>query len=110
MKYHGQTSNNDANATPMSYQRHDRVKIDREPRQFLVLAEPYVTHTYFGYTAALHVYEKKTRREYELLIGAKSLSDQLKRLILNNGNKFSGLEFWLWKEHDSRTARYIIEE
>ena len=94
----------------MSQQQHDRAKIDGEPRQFLVIAEPYVTHTYFGYTAALHVYEKKTRREYELLIGAKSFSDQLKQLVSNNGDKFSGLEFWLWKERNSRTAKYIVEE
>ena len=49
----------------MSQQRHDRAKIDGEPRQLFVIEEPYVTHTYFGYTAALYVYERKTRLEYE---------------------------------------------
>jgi len=88
----------------------DRVKIDVEPRRFLALSEPYVCYSYFGYTAALLVFEKKTRREYEMLIGSKSLSDGLKRLVECNGEKFTGIDFWVWKESNDRRAKYIVEE
>ena len=88
----------------------DRVKIDVEPRRFMVLSEPYVAYSYFGYTVALLVFEKKTRREYEMLIGSKSLSDGLKRLAESNGEKFTGLDFWVRKESNDTRAKYMVEE
>lgn len=87
----------------------ERIKIDVEPRLLLVTSEPYAVLTKFGYQVAVAVFEKKKRRSYELLIGAKSLSAALSALVMENNGRFLGLEFWVRKESQERKAKYIVE-
>ena len=87
----------------------DRLKVDTEPRKLLVLCEPYVVYAFRGYQAVIDVLEARTGREYQLFIGAKTLSNQLQRLVEENNDHFTGLEFWLRKADPSRTSAYIVE-
>lgn len=88
----------------------ERLKIDVEPRLILLTSEPYVCLTSRGFQAAVRVYEKKKKREFELLIGSKSLSDALLPLVEENGEKFNGLEFWIRKGSADKFAQYVIEQ
>ena len=87
----------------------ENLKIDIEPRYLLITSEPYVVFTMRGYAPVLNVFEKKTGREYRIFISAKSLSDKLEKLLLGNGEKFVGLEFWIRKESDDKFSKYLLE-
>ena len=86
----------------------ERIKIEVEPRGLLVTSEPYAVLTSRGYQVAISVFEKKRRRAYEMLIGSKSLSMSLAQLVEDNNHRFLGIEFWVRKENDQRTSKYIV--
>lgn len=87
----------------------ERLKVDQEPRCLLVVSEPFATITTRGYQVAIAVYERKKRRQYQLLIGSKSLTEQIAPLVEENDGRFKGLEFWLRKESSDRFAKYVVE-
>lgn len=88
----------------------ETLKVTIEPRRVLVASEPYVVYTSRGYAAALDVVDLRKKREYRLFIGAASLSKPLHEMAEANSGRHSGLEFWLRKEGDERTSRYVVEE
>ena len=87
----------------------DHLKVDTEPKKLLVLCEPYVVYAYRGYQAVIDVIESRTKREYRLFIGAKTLSRQLNKLVSENNSRFTGLEFWIRKADGSPRSVYILE-
>jgi len=86
------------------------LKIDVEPRRVQIISEPYVIYTKRGYQPVVDVIDTKNKREYNLFISAKSLSERLEMLKSENNGRFRGLEFWIRKQSYERTAPYILEE
>lgn len=86
------------------------LKIDIEPVRLLVTSEPYVVATARGYQAVVNVFERRSRREYLIYIGAISLTTALEQLRRENAGSLVGVEFWLRKEDSSRYSRYVVEE
>ena len=88
----------------------DYLKVDLEPKYIQVVSEPYVVFTVRGYAPVIDIIERKSRHATALFISAKSLAQPLEMLKKENGDLFSGLEFWIRKASDGRTAPYILEE
>lgn len=88
----------------------EHLKIDTEPKHLLVTSEPYVIFSRLGYSAVINVLERRSRKEYFIYISPKSLACALEALRNSNNGKTTGLEFWLRKESDERTAGYILED
>jgi len=76
----------------------------------MITSEPYVVFTKRGYQPAVDIIDTKTKKEFFLYIGAKSLAVPLETLRQENDGNFKGLEFWVRKESNDRMARYVIEE
>jgi len=88
----------------------DALKIGAEPKRLLVTSEPYVVLTARGYQAALGVFEQRSKREYFIYIGARSIAMPLEQLRKENGGRMLGLEFWVRKRDEGRFSEYIVEE
>jgi hypothetical protein len=86
------------------------LKIDVEPKRLLVTSEPYVMMAARGYQAVINVFERKSKKEYFIYIGAKSLATALQELRQENNGKMFGLEFWLRKKDSSKFAQYLVEQ
>lgn len=86
------------------------LKIDVEPKRLLITSEPYVVYTARGYQAVVDVFERKTRKQFFLYLGAASLSRALEQLRRDNSDAFVGLEFWLRKADSARMSPYVLEE
>ena len=56
----------------------------------------------------VHVGEDET--DQMLYISAKSLATNLERLRKENGDKFTGLKFFLRKESNEKLAQYVVEQ
>ena len=87
-----------------------QLKVDTEPKRLLVTSEPYVIFGTWGYQVVVDVFEKRTKREYYIYLSARSLAKAIEVIRQDNGGKTTGLEFWLRKENDERSAPYILEE
>lgn len=87
------------------------LKVDTEAIRIRLTSEPYVVYNSFGYQPAIDVWHIKKRRTYRLYLSARSLSSQLERIRdANNLARFTGIEFWINKVSDQRTAPYILSE
>jgi hypothetical protein len=91
---------------------YDRLVIDTDPNYCLFLSEPYVVYTKAGFTAAADVLVKKLKLSPErtVLLGAASLSLPLFERIQENGMKLTGIEVWIYKEGEEKSARYRVED
>ena len=87
-----------------------QIKIDTEPKRLLVVGDPIIVFTSRGYTPGLVVVERRTKKQYLLYIGAKSLSVQLERYRVANNDTLKGVEFWIRKKGHEKTAEYVVEE
>jgi hypothetical protein len=88
----------------------EQLKLDVEPKRLLILSEPYVRYTSFGYQPAVDVRERKSRRQYFLFVSASTLARPLELLRIENGGRLTGIEVWVRKEGPERTSKYVVEE
>lgn len=89
----------------------EQLKVTTEPLRLNIISEPYVIYSKFGYQPAVNVWSGKRKREYRLLISAKSLSDGLEAIRKSTElGLFTGLEFWLHKSSEERNSLYIVED
>ena len=88
----------------------ERLKIDIAPVYLRILSEPYVRFLASNYVPVVDVQEIKTKRKYFLVISAKSISLSLRKFQEENEGTLISSEFWIHKESNERTAKYLISE
>lgn len=90
----------------------ERLVINEVPIRVIFSTEPYVVATVTGFTVAADVLTVKGKLRFEktLLIGSKSLSDELKSRVVENNNSLTGVEVLIRKESSEKTAKYLVED
>lgn len=87
------------------------LKVNTEPVRLRIVSEPYVIFSPYGYQAAIDVWQIKKRRKKRLFLSARTLAVQLEAIRKENEMKnFSGIEFWINKESNSRKSPYVLVE
>lgn len=92
--------------------RFERLIVDTEPQHCLFTSEPYVVFTRAGFTVAADVLIRKPHQSIErsVLIAPQSLSTPLMDRIASNSFRLTGIEVWIYKDGQERTARYRVED
>ncbi len=86
------------------------IKIGTEKQLIRVISEVDVVMTFKGFAPVVRVKLGTDETEQMLYISAKSLATNLERLRKENGDKFTGLEFYLRKESNEKLAQYVVEK
>ena len=73
-----------------------------------IQSEADVALTARGYAPVLRVQDAKTRLDYLMYIGARSLAEALEPLRQANGGRFTGLRVRVAKESTDQYARYLV--
>ncbi len=74
-----------------------------------ILSEPYLVNSIRGYAPIIDVKHLREKANYSLYISAKSISDGLEPLRINNNNLFTGIKFKIRKEENKKMSKYLIE-
>ena len=86
-----------------------RLVVDEEPIHIRFESEIMVVVSAMGYAAAAFVIKTKTKKRYYILLGAKSLCQQLEVVRRSNNGSLLGVEVWIRKDGPDKTAKYIVE-
>ncbi len=87
----------------------DYLRVTSEAVLVEITSEPYVIYTSRGYAPVVDIINSMTQESHVLFIGSRSLSQRLAALQAENGNKLTGLEFWIRKESDDKMSPYLVE-
>ncbi len=87
-----------------------RLIVDQEPVHLRITSGPFLVVTILGYQPAVRVIATRFRRQYFLIIGARSMTRSLEILRKDNGGSLLGLEFWIRKSGPEKQSGYILEE
>jgi len=74
-----------------------------------IISEPYLVNSIRGYAPIIDVKHLGEKTNYSLYISAKSISDGLEPLRINNDNLFTGIKFKIRKEENKKMSKYLIE-
>ena len=88
----------------------ERLKIDMAPVYLRVLSEPYVRFIGSNYVPVIDIQEVKTKKKFFLVISSKSIGLALREFQEENGGSLVSSEFWIHKESNERTAKYVVSE
>lgn len=88
----------------------ETIKVTTKPLTVTIEGEPIAVYTFRGYAAAVNVKVDGETGVKALYISAKTLSDELVKMVEANGGKFSGIRFTVKKESDDKMAKYIVEK
>jgi hypothetical protein len=91
---------------------HERLVIDQEPRRLLFSSEPYPVLLKTGMTVAADVilHKGKSRVNKSLIISPYSLANPLTIRMIENSNKLTGIELWIYKSGSEKTSSYVVED
>jgi hypothetical protein len=87
-----------------------RLVVTEEPLRIRFESEAFVIGQIRGYAAAAYVLSTKQKRRHYLLLGAKSIYEQLEPLREANNGALLGIEVWIRKAGTEKTSAYILEE
>ncbi len=91
-------------------ERGETLKVTTKPVTVTVEGEPIALYTFRGYAAAMNVKVDGETGLKQMFISAKTLSDELVKLVEANGGKFAGIRFTVRKESDDKMAKYLVEK
>jgi hypothetical protein len=83
------------------------LKVGTAPTRVLVLSEPCIRYTDWGYIPVLHVQVEKSGIDYLLAISARSLAKELRNMHEKSG-QFTGLRFTLRRVSEEKAAAYEV--
>lgn len=86
-----------------------RMTIGETWREIKIVSDPFVVKTGMGYTAAMNVIELKTHTIHHILVGAKSLSNELE-IIRNKFGSLSDIEIKIRKQSSDPKSQYEIKK
>lgn len=85
-----------------------RLTIDNSWKDIKILSDPFVIKSAFGYTAAINVLDKKSNIFCHIIVGAKSLSNDLELIRLKN-ETLVGVDIKIRKESTDPKSIYEIK-
>ncbi len=91
-------------------ERAETLKVTTKPVTVTLEGEPIALYTFRGYAPAVNVKVDGETGIKALYISAKTLSDELVKMVEANGGKFSGIRFTVKKESEDKMAKYIVEK
>lgn len=93
---------------PQSLETLSNLKVGTAATDVMVLSEPYVRYTDWGYMPVLHVRVIKSGLDYLLPISARSLAKALRKSQEDDGTLI-GLRFELKKTGEEKTSAYELK-
>lgn len=91
-------------------ERGETLKVTTKAVTVTVEGEPIALYTFRGYAAAINVKVDGETAVKAMFISAKTLSDELVKLVEANGGKFAGIRFTVRKESEDKMAKYLVEK
>lgn len=85
-----------------------RMTIGETWREIKIVSDPFVIKTAMGYTAAINVIESKTNTIHHIIVGAKSLSNELE-IIRNKLGSLSNIQIKIRKQSSDPKSPYEIK-
>ncbi len=85
-----------------------RLTINEFWREIEIVSDPFVIKTSIGYTAAINVIELKTNSIYHIIIGAKSVSNELE-IIRNKFGSLANIKMKIRKQSSDPKSIYEIK-
>ncbi|TRZ65693.1 MAG: hypothetical protein D4R98_07430 [Comamonadaceae bacterium] len=85
-----------------------RLPIDENWKDVKIKTDPFVIKTGMGYTAAINVIEKKSKIIHHILIGAKSIGNELEFIRLKHGTLVD-IELKIRKQSADQKSQYEVE-
>jgi hypothetical protein len=85
-----------------------RMTISEVWREIKIISDPFVIKTGMGYTAAINVLETKTNTIHHIIVGAKSLSNELE-LIRSRIGSLSNIQMKIRKQSSDPKSPYEIK-
>lgn len=87
------------------------LKLDTEAVRIRIVSEPHLVYNVFGYQPAIDVMHLKRHRRTRRFLSARSLGVKLNEIRVSNQIPgLSGIEVWVHKASNSRSARYVVSE